>query len=522
MSDRGRQHRYWGLATLLIGWMLVTGAERTDAGVTANSGAAVLVYPYITVDNDLGLDTFIQLTNTKDNNTDVLCFYENTTAHCAGTANACSTVDDCAPGVACEAQWTPIPFQLHLFKQQPVSWRVSEGLSPILLPGSGSVPAAPEVPFVGALRCIVVDGLGAAVASNVLVGHATLEEYRPADDLFDVAKYNAIGLEAVVGDANADGHLLLGGAGLEYQGCANILILDHFFDHATEPVLRTSSVRTDLVLLPCSADYVNDIPGQSIVSYTVTNEFDTTATGDQTLEVTGQLAVSLNSPLLQVGTQGTLTGKMRLQATGAGVIAAVIEMHRDLENPTNRKSAARTVHGVGERISPDVIVLFTPQPSPTPTATPTGPTATPTPSPSPSTTRTTTQTPTSTPSQPAGVATATSTPAATSTPTSAASATPTSPPASATPTAGEGTPTVTPLTPTETPTVETALVGDLNHDHLVNAADLQLLIAEIFDGDGAAVGDAGGGTVPSGPEADVNDDGLITAADAVALEKIVQ
>ena len=45
----------------------------------------------------------------------------------------------------------------------------------------------------------------------------------------------------------------------------------------------------------------------------------------------------------------------------------------------------------------------------------------------------------------------------------------------------------------------------------------QLLIAEIYDGDGDATADAGGGAVASGPASDVNGDGHITAADFTAL-----
>ena len=434
------------LAALLPALLMLAAAQHASAGVTSNEAAAVLVYPYVAVDNSRGLDTFVELTSTSDSDVDVLCFYENTTAHCGGGTSACQTAGDCEPGVACEPGWSPIPFQLRLFRQQPVGWLVSQGSSPLPPPAMGDVPAAPEQPFVGALRCIVVDSLGAAVASNALIGHATLEEHRTdAKANFDVAKYNAIGMQATGGDADGDGHLILGGDGLEYAGCANYLIFDHFFDQATEPVLHASSVQTSLVLLPCSANYPESAPGQSTVSYSVTNELDTTVTEDTTLDVSGQLVVPLNSPLLQVGAQGTLTGKIRLQATGAGVIGIVLETHRNLEDSAARKSAARTVHGTGERIAPDEIVI-----------------------------------------EPAGT-----------TPTATATA-----------------------QTTETPTVEAIGPGDLDHDGSVTTADLALLIAEVFDGDGSLVADAGGGTVHSGPEADVNGDGVITAADFVALLKV--
>ena len=74
--------------------------------------------------------------------------------------------------------------------------------------------------------------------------------------------------------------------------------------------------------------------------------------------------------------------------------------------------------------------------------------------------------------------------------------------------------------PTATPTG--VRPGDLNRDGSVDLLDLQLLIAEVFDGDGAAVADVGGGTVHSGPDADVNGDAVISSADFVALLKVAQ
>lgn len=93
--------------------------------------------------------------------------------------------------------------------------------------------------------------------------------------------------------------------------------------------------------------------------------------------------------------------------------------------------------------------------------------------------------------------------------------------ASATPT-----PTFTPTPPLNATSTATATatrtalappIGDVNGDGTVDDADRAWLVREIFDGDGDARGAAGGGAVASRPEADVNDDGVITAADLVAI-----
>lgn len=405
MNHRSRRYGRRALLDLLIAALMAMVTADADATVTSNSAAAILVYPYIEVDSSRGLDTFVQLTNTDNLGVGLSCFYEDTTAHCAGTTQACQTVADCSPGIACEPGWVPFQFQIGLVGQQPIGWRASQGLSPLPVPGFGNVLAVPEDPFIGALRCIAVDQAGAAVASNVLIGHATVEQNRTdAEANFDVTKYNAIGLQAGTGDANGDGQLVLGGDAPEYQGCANALILDHFFDQATEPVVHASSVQTTLALLPCSADYVNGVPGQSTVSFSTTNEFGTRTAGDQSFAVTGQLLATLDSPVFQVGAQGTLTGMTRLQVTGAGVIAIALEVHRNPDNAADQKSAARTVPGAGSRSTPDVIVIESPIPvqaTPTPTGGGSAPTVTSTetasPSPSTSATATPTATPTNTP-----------------------------------------------------------------------------------------------------------------------------
>jgi hypothetical protein len=80
------------------------------------------------------------------------------------------------------------------------------------------------------------------------------------------------------------------------------------------------------------------------------------------------------------------------------------------------------------------------------------------------------------------------------------------------------TPTATP-TPRgeETATATARVPGDLDGDGRVDDADRRWLVRELFDGDGDARDAAGGGNIASGPEADLGDDGRITAADLAAL-----
>lgn len=86
---------------------------------------------------------------------------------------------------------------------------------------------------------------------------------------------------------------------------------------------------------------------------------------------------------------------------------------------------------------------------------------------------------------------------------------------------GTDTPTPT-FTPTASPpptatTGPPPAAGDLNGDGRVDDRDRRWLVAELFDGDGDDVGAAGGGAVASGPAADLNADGRLTAAELAAF-----
>lgn len=82
----------------------------------------------------------------------------------------------------------------------------------------------------------------------------------------------------------------------------------------------------------------------------------------------------------------------------------------------------------------------------------------------------------------------------------------------ATPTA---TATATP-TLTATPS-QPEVLGDADGDAQVTTIDLHLAVFEHFDGDGSATGAVGGGLVGTRPTVDANTDGVLSAADLVAI-----
>jgi hypothetical protein len=69
--------------------------------------------------------------------------------------------------------------------------------------------------------------------------------------------------------------------------------------------------------------------------------------------------------------------------------------------------------------------------------------------------------------------------------------------------------------------LETPVPGDVNGDQMVTTDDIGFLAEEIFDGDGDKVADVGKPTFLGAPGADANGDTVVTAADFIALIRIL-
>jgi hypothetical protein len=227
------------------------------------------------------------------------------------------------------------------------------------------IPPAPEEPFVGELKCIAVDESGAAVANNVLHGEALIGRNVPGS-VADIASYNGIGIPAIEGEGNRDSTLVIGGPeGLqngeqctqdeqcgpqlacidrmcdhpcreddscaEYEGCPNILILNHFFDGAQDPLINlpvgtTARIGTDLTLIPCTQDFQTQNPELSttVAQFLVFNEFEQRFSTSRTVECFKEIRISNldthqnERSIFSAGVAGTLTGQTRIRGVAEG------------------------------------------------------------------------------------------------------------------------------------------------------------------------------------------------------------
>jgi len=287
--------RLLGLA--LLGLSVGAGAAGSArADIASDHPAAILVFPKLLVDTANGIDTLIRISNVAETPLNVYCFYVNATPTCTIPGGSCFPDQLSCQAVvggqtfigSCLPQWQPADFIFRLTREQPTGWVVSRGetvncpfldgvcsndgttacqrdtqcgagnrcVLPPCFPldggplgrtgpggqiNEGAIPPSPSDPFIGELKCIAVDETLSPVARNDLIGEALIgNQSAGAGNHIELIGYNAVGIPGIPGKGNRDDTLVLGGSeeDAEYEGCPNILILDHFFDGAVDPILQ--------------------------------------------------------------------------------------------------------------------------------------------------------------------------------------------------------------------------------------------------------------------------------------------
>jgi hypothetical protein len=337
------------------------------------------------------------------------CFYVNANGHCS---NAPTTICDpydrnaenpCGSNGICEAGWHESDFVVHITPRQPVAWLASAGATPCgesapelpcfpPLTVSGQPPnrvqPVPEDPFIGELKCIAVDVNVVPVGRNDLKGEAEIIRSNGTPPLLDVEAYNAIGIPALPNPNDGDGKLVLGGGvcsggprdrmpcvaasacpsgrcSAEYSGCPNILILDHFFDGAVDPI-SGRKVTTELTLVPCSEDFETQSPIRIQVQFLVFNEFEqrfstsNSVTCFREFKLTDIDNSNEDRSIFSAAVSGTLTGQTRLRGVvppdadpgyGYTLLGVAEEFRKD------GGTAAFNLHFHGSRPQSDFVYL---------------------------------------------------------------------------------------------------------------------------------------------------------------------
>lgn len=373
-SASGMIWRGGGLTALV----LIACIGQAVADVTTERGSSILIFPKVMSDETgvqagAPVETLIQISNTSNSMVFAHCFYLN------------ASPDDPSrpPSATNLPRWQEIDFGIFLTKQQPTHWVVGAGrpydpsdrqcsrtFSDCNNAGfdPDRVPPMPD-PFVGELKCIEVDSAGAPINGNHLKGEATL--ITPAGD---VSKYNAIGVLGLNTDTNSnnsDTTLCLGGGvtaecpgGAEYNACPQTVILNHFAEGATDPVIDNlgngpSAVETELTLVPCREDFENQIAQSVVVQFKLTNEFEELFSASTTVTCWGNFRLLDAARVFDVGFLGSRFVQTRMTPGGeeqSGFVGVAEEFHfQPARQPNLVSRAALNLHGEGERARTNII-----------------------------------------------------------------------------------------------------------------------------------------------------------------------
>ena len=369
-------HRFrLGVLALALG---MATAMPVAAEVTTEKSASILIFPKLLFTDDF--DSIVQISNTSNNLVYAHCFY----------VDARLLDPSQPPGPFNPALWQEVDFDITLTRQQPTHWVISlgrttdpfdptctftnqdcndAGIDPGRIP-----PVSPG--FQGELKCIEVDQSGAPISGNHLKGEATLLTLPDPEGDFapgDVSKYNAVGVIGL--DSNDSNTVLcLGGGvsakcpfGAEYQGCPDVVLLSHFAENTSNPMLEEfgqgrSNVNTEITIVPCTQDYENQLPSRVTIQFRIVNEFEEPFSTSTTVECWGNWSLQDVNPVLTVGSLGTRFIQTFLRPAGgtaSSFVAVQEEFHVPvlgmMEQPARR--VAFNTHVIGERTQADLVTI---------------------------------------------------------------------------------------------------------------------------------------------------------------------
>jgi hypothetical protein len=368
-----------GLCASVLVLGVVAGGAYAD--VTIEKGASILVFPKVRVNSTT--DTVIQITNTGNSMVHAHCFYVD------GSLTNILTQEPCSiPSLNCTPSCNETDFDIWLTTQQPTHWLVSAGRRVDPTDGFGNdgsgfdpgrVPPTGD-PFDGELKCIEVSESGEPITGNHLKGEATIKT-TSGDDAGDVSTYNAIGIQGNPDAQPPSPPLPLLLDGNVYNACPAQLFVNHSATFSADPVAAqteafSSSVSTELTLVPCSEDFENQLPTSTTIQFEVFNEFEerfsasTTVTCFLSTELTNlDAAQNPTRSIFSTQVLGTDVATTTITPNpNSGAVIGVTERTVSVTNgngsgaagTTRSARAAYNIHGTGDLVpasGPDQITL---------------------------------------------------------------------------------------------------------------------------------------------------------------------
>jgi hypothetical protein len=239
--------------------------------------SALVVFPYIVSQG--GTNTRIELVNLSDQKIDLNCFYVRQS--------------DCVE----------VGFYVSLTAEQPLSWLASDGANNPL-----TFTAVPPFDGVGELKCAVISNRPELSFHNVLQGRAIVY-----DAAGETVGYGAIGFQKL-SPGSFPGTVDLDG--FNYEQCPDRL---HF-----QVFTRQSGSSSDLILVPCAQDLLNQIPTETTVQLAIVNEFEQVFSSSFRFSCHTSKSFSRISTLGS-SSLGTLTAHLIVRGVGGPLLGLVVD-----------------------------------------------------------------------------------------------------------------------------------------------------------------------------------------------------
>lgn len=198
-----------------------------------------------------------------------------------------------------------IGFFTSLTANQPIEWMVSTGMS------SSAGRLAPPFSGEGELKCVVTTQNPNPTAHNALQGRAILSDASGETIAYAAIAFRRLSPGGFTGEIPLDG--------FTYEQCPDRL---HF--HALTSVTSVTTQDSELILVPCSEDLVNQVPSSTGVQFVVINEFEQRLSGGLSMKCFDRRPFHAISSLRR-STAGSDTVHLIVRSTDVPVVGLIID-----------------------------------------------------------------------------------------------------------------------------------------------------------------------------------------------------
>lgn len=242
--------------------------------------SALLIYPYIVSDGTR--DTRIELVNLSRLPRTLHCFYVH--------SGSCSATN----------------FYMSLTPNQPISWLASAGTV-----NNKTFSAAPPFFGTGELKCLVDPPLPDVEQHNTVQGRAIVF----GSDGQTVG-YTAVGFQRL-SPGTLTGDVTLSLDGSEYAQCPDELRFAFLANNAGS--------QSEMILVPCSQDLINIVPGRTTVQFRLINEFEQTLSASMIVECFEQRTLQRISSVFREENLGSVTGQVVVRGVQLPLLGMIID-----------------------------------------------------------------------------------------------------------------------------------------------------------------------------------------------------